>query len=69
MLSDVDGKTYEYGMLRALGFKKTHLIAMVTINSFFFSIPGVVGGVLVAFVMNIFMRLVIFLMAENYESY
>ena len=26
MLADVDGKTYEYGMLRALGFMKRHLI-------------------------------------------
>ena len=34
MLSDVDGKTYEYGMLRALGFKKPYLMAMITINSF-----------------------------------
>ena len=30
MLSDVDGKTYEYGMLRALGFKMTHLMSMIT---------------------------------------
>jgi len=31
MLSDVDTKTYEYGMLRALGFKSSHLVSMITI--------------------------------------
>ena len=30
MLSDVDSKTYEYGMLRSLGFKKTHLLSMIS---------------------------------------
>ena len=29
MLSDVDSKTYEYGMLRALGFKKNMLVGMI----------------------------------------
>lgn len=31
MLSDVDQKTYEYGMLRALGFKSSHLVSMITL--------------------------------------
>jgi len=31
MLSDVDTKTYEYGMLRALGFKSSHLVGMITL--------------------------------------
>lgn len=31
MLSDVDQKTYEYGMLRALGFQSSHLVSMITI--------------------------------------
>lgn len=56
MLSDVDGKTYEYGMLRALGFKKPYLVTMITISSFSFSIPGCLGGICVAFVMNILLR-------------
>lgn len=56
MLSDVDGKTYEYGMLRALGFKKGYLVAMITISSFSFSIPGCLGGICVAFVINVGLR-------------
>ena len=48
MLSDVDSKTYEYGMLRALGFKSSHLIGMITIQSFIFSVPGVALGLIVS---------------------
>ena len=69
MLSDVDGKTYEYGMLRALGFKKPYLMAMITINSFYFSIPGCIGGICLAFVMNVFLRQQIFLVAQNTLDY
>jgi ABC-type antimicrobial peptide transport system permease subunit len=60
MLSEVDSKTYEYGMLRALGFKSSHLIGMITIQSLVFSIPGVALGLTVAYILNLFFRLVIF---------
>ena len=61
MLSDVDAKTYEYGMLRALGFKKPYLVTMISINSFTFSIPGMIAGILVAFAMNVILREAIFI--------
>lgn len=69
MLSDVDGKTYEYGMLRALGFKKGHLIRVICMKSIGFSIPGIIFGVLVALILNILLRMVIFLQAQNYSNY
>ena len=69
MLADVDGKTYEYGMLRALGFMKRHLMAMITINSLFFSVPGLFIGMLVAFIMNVGVRENIFLESKNTLSY
>ena len=69
MLSDVDGKTYEYGMLRALGFKKPYLVTMITFSSFSFSIPGCVGGICVAFAINIVLREVIYLQAKNTMDY
>ena len=69
MLSDVDGKTYEYGMLRALGFKKTYLVSMITISSFTFSVPGCIGGILAAVVMNVGLREEIFLVSHNYMGY
>lgn len=31
MLSDVDEKTYQYGMLRALGFRNKNLITLISI--------------------------------------
>ena len=63
MLSDVDSKTYEYGMLRALGFKSSHLIGMITIQSFIFSVPGVALGLIVACIFNVLFRLMIFYLA------
>ena len=69
MLSDVDAKTYEYGMLRALGFKKSHLIGVISLKSLSFSLPGLVFGILVAFILNTGLRMVIFIQAENYSSY
>ena len=69
MLADVDGKTYEYGMLRTLGFMKRHLMGMITVNSFFFSIPGLIIGMLIAFIINLAVREVIFLEAKNTLSY
>ena len=69
MLSDVDAKTYEYGMLRALGFKKKYLVGMITMKSLTFSLPGLFFGVLVAFVLNICLRMMIFLKSDNYSTY
>jgi ABC-type antimicrobial peptide transport system permease subunit len=31
MISDVEEKTYQYGMLRALGFKKKSLIGLISL--------------------------------------
>ena len=69
MLADVDGKTYEYGMLRALGFMKRHLMAMITLNSFSFSIPGLFFGTIVAFIINLALREMIFLEAKSTLEY
>jgi len=69
MLADVDGKTYEYGMLRALGFMKRHLMLLITLGSFSFSVPGLFFGVIIAFLINLGMREVIFLVAKNTLDY
>ena len=63
MLSDVDEKTYEYGMLRALGFRNKNLMALISIQSFAFSIPGLCGGLLVAYFLNLIVRYFIFVFA------
>lgn len=69
MLSDVDTKTYEYGMLRALGFKSSHLVSMITIQSFFYSIPGVIAGVTVAAITNMSLRFLIYTFAQNQDTF
>lgn len=65
MLSDVDAKTYEYGMLRALGFKSSHLVALITLQSLFYSIPGVIAGITVAAIVNVMIRFIIFSVSNN----
>ncbi len=69
MLSDVDEKTYQYGMLRALGFRNKNLIGLITMQSFSFSIPGLIGGLVVAYFLNIIARGIIFSYAENTTTY
>ena len=40
MLNDIDSKTYEYGMLRALGLRNISLIQVLVTKSIFFAFPG-----------------------------
>eukprot|EP01130_Rhizamoeba_saxonica_P018176 TRINITY_DN9018_c0_g1_i1.p1 TRINITY_DN9018_c0_g1~~TRINITY_DN9018_c0_g1_i1.p1 ORF type:complete len:884 (-),score=164.69 TRINITY_DN9018_c0_g1_i1:953-3604(-) len=49
MLADVEGKVYECGMLRALGMEQYALIELLVVQSFMFSIPGIVIGLICAF--------------------
>ena len=69
MLSDVDGKTYTFGMLRSLGMKKNRLIGLITLQSVFFSVPGLIGGLLCAFVLNIACRYAMFTISFNATTY
>lgn len=49
LLNDVEGKTYEYGMLRALGMPHKSLIQVLITKSMTFAIPGICIGLLFAF--------------------
>ena len=69
MLSDVDEKTYKYGMLRALGFRNKNLITLISLQSFIFSIPGLLGGLMVAYLLNITVRYFVFDLAQNITDY
>lgn len=69
MLADVDGKTYEYGMLRVFGFRMRDLTLMISLNSTFFSLPGLCLGLILAFLINVALREVIFLQASNWLTY
>lgn len=53
LLSNVEEKTYEYGMLRALGMKQYVLIELLLLQSLSFSVPGILAGLLVSFLVYI----------------
>lgn len=53
MLNDVSEKTYEYGMLRALGMKNRTLVQILLTKAMMFAIPGIAVGLLIAFLINI----------------
>lgn len=60
MISDVDEKTYEMGMLRALGLRKVSLINLIIIQSLIFSLVGIFAGVIVSQLLNVCIRYFIF---------
>ena len=69
MLQDVTQKTYEFGMLRALGFKNSNLVGVISLKSLCFSFMGLCIGLLVAMVANVLMKELIFVKAKNVLSY
>ena len=48
MVSDVDEQTYQFAMMRALGFGKDHLVVFIVLQAFSFAVPGLVLGLLLA---------------------
>ena len=54
MLGNVDERTYEFGMLRSLGFKKNNLIFLIIIQGFIFAIPGTILGLATSYIANNF---------------
>jgi len=56
-------------MLRALGFKEGHLMTLISLHSFMFSIPGVCCGLVVAVILNMIFRFMIYFFASNSMSF
>ena len=54
MLGNVDERTYEFGMMRSLGFKKNNLISLIILQGFIFAIPGTIFGLTTAYIANNF---------------
>ena len=69
MLSDVDAKTYEYGMLRTMGFRSLHMVGLLSMQSLAFSIPGLCLGLFTAMASNVALRETIFIHARNVSNY
>jgi ABC-type antimicrobial peptide transport system permease subunit len=52
MLGNVEERTYEFGMLRALGFKKGNLTSMIIFQALIFSIPAIILALLACYILN-----------------
>jgi ABC-type antimicrobial peptide transport system permease subunit len=52
MLGDVEEKTYEFGMLRALGLKHKTLTAYLLMQAASFAVPGLLMGLFVSYLFN-----------------
>ena len=52
MSGNVDERTYEFGMMRSLGFKKNNLILLILLQGLFFAIPGTILGLTTSYIAN-----------------
>jgi len=69
MLSDVNNKTFEFGMLRALGFSTKNIAITIFAQAFFIASPAVCAGLAMAAVLNMICRFVLFTITQNYTDY
>lgn len=69
MLSNIDEKTYEFGMLRALGFKSRSLIILLLLQGLMYAIPAMIFGFLFSFIVNGMIGYLIFNWAAEITSY
>ena len=53
MLGNVDERNYEFGMLRALGYKKDSLKTLIVMQAVFFSIPAIILALIVCYIFNV----------------
>ena len=52
MISDVNEQSYQFAMMRALGFRKEHLVVFIVLQAFSFAIPGLILGLVIALLLN-----------------
>jgi len=69
MLSDVEEKSYEFGMLRALGFNTDNIMVTIIMQAITFSVPGVISGLMLAGVFNYLLRDFLFTVTNNSSTY
>ena len=53
MNKDVHEKTYEYGMLRALGLPQSSLVYLLLQKALLFAVPGILTSILFSFIFNL----------------
>jgi len=60
MLSNVEEKTFEFGMLRALGFNKTHMIWLLVVQALLYALIGMFLAFLFSFLLNALLCYIIY---------
>ncbi|KAJ3048749.1 hypothetical protein HK097_010242 [Rhizophlyctis rosea] len=53
LLTDVESKTFQYGMLRTLGLRHKNVMGLLICQAAFFAIPGISLGLLSAYLLHI----------------
>ena len=69
MVSDIDERTYEMAMIRALGLKSKSIVYIILIQSFVFLIPGICAGVCISLIANVLIRTIVFSYTISYTTY
>eukprot|EP01103_Thecamoeba_quadrilineata_P013162 TRINITY_DN3567_c0_g1_i2.p1 TRINITY_DN3567_c0_g1~~TRINITY_DN3567_c0_g1_i2.p1 ORF type:complete len:1198 (-),score=214.19 TRINITY_DN3567_c0_g1_i2:59-3133(-) len=53
LLSDVEDKTFEFGMMRSMGLQKSALMLILVLQSLVYGLPGLVLGLSCSFALNV----------------
>ena len=69
MLSDVEQKTFEFGMLRALGYNTIDLFVTIFLQALFFAVPGIILGIIMSAVLNALARFLFFNIIKIFYTY
>jgi ABC-type antimicrobial peptide transport system permease subunit len=60
MMTDVEERTYEFAMLRTLGFNNYSFIVLINIQTLIYSVPATIMGFILLFIFNSGMRLILY---------
>ena len=69
LLSDVDAKTYEFGMLRALGFNTYNIGTTIFVHALFISLLALGLGLTMGSVLNAIFRKVLYIISKNESDF
>lgn len=69
MISDTEEKTFEFAMLRALGFNTNNIMVTIMYQVVLFVIPGMTLGLVSSAFMNTAMRHLLYTLTGNYSTY
>jgi ABC-type lipoprotein release transport system permease subunit len=69
MIFNVDEKTSEFGMLRALGFKKENIVVLLVLQGCVFSFGGWFVGIISAWIFTVFFKYIFFIQFQMQTDY